>query len=320
MKDRWGRTIDYMRLSITDRCNLRCKYCMPTDVPYLPHNQIIRYDELLRLCRIATDLGITKFKITGGEPFVRKKATEFMVELKQMEGVENVTLTTNGIYLLDHLDALCQAKIDGINISMDTLNAQSYAHISGSNQLEIVTLAIKTCVESGIRTKINLVMLDENKDQFAEMALLAKTKNLDIRFIEIMSIGHGKEYTGPTGEEGLALLQAQFPDIHLVDEKRGNGPARYYQTDDLQGRIGFICANSHKFCESCNRVRLTSTGILKPCLCYEDGVDMLSIMRSNASDEEIKQAMFQAIYEKPYEHSLDTVDMTEYRMMNAIGG
>lgn len=321
MKDKYGREIDYMRISITDRCNLRCKYCMPNSLPDVPHINILRYEEILRICRAAVSIGINRFKVTGGEPFARKGAADFIAKLKSEPGVKSVTVTTNGILLKDELPKLKQAGIDGINISLDTTDAVKYKEVTGADHVNKVIDVIMQCAHMGIRTKVNCVLLDDNEDQIVPLARIARDLPVDVRFIELMPIGYGRGFSGPCCDKALELLKRVWPDLHHVKEKRGNGPAEYFKSSGLKGRIGLIGANSHKFCESCNRIRLTSIGMLKPCLCYDTVTDLFSLVRNGATEKELATVMAEAIYNKPSSHCFTKTDkITEYRMMNQIGG
>lgn len=319
MRDSFGRPIDYIRISVTDRCNLRCQYCMPKDVLDVGHDAIVRYEELLRFCRVATTLGITKFKITGGEPFVRKGLIPFLKELRCIEGVQSVTITTNGQLLERHIKDLAEMGIDGINISLDTLDGTQYARLA-KGPIEPVLSALEASLAAGIPTKVNAVLLKETKDQILPLAKLAEKKPLSVRFIELMPIGWGTSMEGLSQEEALAILKVAYPDLQPLSKRLGNGPASYYSSNALCGAIGFIAANSHRFCSSCNRMRLTSTAFLKPCLCYDQGISLSSLLQ-NGTDEEIKEALYEAISMKPERHHFEMPhDVTEKKKMNEIGG
>lgn len=323
MIDQYGRKIDYMRVSITDRCNLRCKYCMPDGVACETHENILRYEEILRLCRAAVSLGITKFKITGGEPLVRKGCAAFIAELKRLPGVEQVTLTTNGLLLADNLDALTEAGLDGVNISLDTLDAARFRAITGSRSAtpETYLPLLRACCDKGIRTKVNTVRLEENRGETVQLAALAERLPVDVRFIELMPIGMGGTMGRVDPDEILDVLRGRWPDLHPTDEKRGNGPAHYYASEALLGRIGLIDAVSHQFCADCNRVRLSSTGQLKPCLCFDSTADLRGLLRDDVSDAELTEALRRAVYEKPRAHCFrEQKNMTERHMMSQIGG
>lgn len=322
MTDQYGRVIDYMRVSITDRCNLRCRYCMPEGVVLAEHGDLLTYEEILRVCRAAVSLGIVKFKITGGEPLVRRGCTDFIARLKALPGVEQVTLTTNGLLLSKHLAALCQAGIDGINISLDTMDGAVYRELTGSDaDASTVVQAVRECTARGLRVKTNTVLLERTLPGVVELAALARELPVDVRFIELMPIGEGAALKGVPMDAALGLLRERWPDLHPVEERRGNGPARYYACRNLMGRIGFIDAVSHRFCGRCNRVRLTSTGMLKPCLCYEEGTDFRALLRADRDDAALRNAIQACVWRKPQAHCFArSREITERGAMNQIGG
>ncbi len=323
MLDQYGRKIDYLRISVTDRCNLRCRYCMPEVISAVRHDDILRYEEILRICRAAAELGITKFKVTGGEPLVRAGCTDFIAALKAQRGTEQVTLTTNGLLLEQNLDALSDAGLDGVNISFDTPNNARFRSITGytGDGADTLLRVLEACCAKGLRTKINAVLLEETEADAPALAAIAEALPVDVRFIELMPIGFGTTMRRVCPDDILAVLQARWPDLAPTDEKRGNGPAHYYKSAALLGRIGFIDAVSHKFCAECNRVRLTSTGQLKPCLCYADTADLRALIRSGCTDGELREALKSAVYNKPRAHCFDTNDsVTEKHIMSQIGG
>ena len=333
MKDRYNRTIDYMRISITDRCNLRCTYCMPQDISLTSMENILTYEEIIRICTKAAELGITRFKVTGGEPLVRKGCVTLIREMKRIPGVEQVTMTTNGVLLGRYLEELIQAGIDGINISLDTLDAGRYEQITGKNELPDVLENIERAVGAGVRVKLNTVLQSGvNEDEWESIALLASKKPLDVRFIEMMPIGFGKNCRGISGIELLERMKTRWPDLGEA-EIHGNGPAVYYRVPGWKGSIGLINAIHGKFCASCNRIRLTSRGKLKPCLCYGDTVDLMPILRSCSatqksdsfgdieSEDMLRRAIAEAIAEKPAQHCFEQKDhITEESQMVSIGG
>ncbi|MBR5509718.1 MAG: GTP 3',8-cyclase MoaA [Lachnospiraceae bacterium] len=324
MKDSKGRTIDYMRISITDRCNLRCQYCMPEDVPSMSHEEVLRFEEILRLCRLAGQLGIRKFKVTGGEPLVRKGALSFLKDLKALPFTEQVTLTTNGILLKDIVPELKSIGIDGINVSLDTLRKDTFQQITRRDYLPQVLDGIFASQEAGIKTKINSVLMHGiNDGEFFDLIHLARDYQVDVRFIEIMPIGYGSKYQGYNREKLLALLSEHYPYYTQELSTRGNGPASYIHIPGFKGCIGFIDAIHGKFCSSCNRVRLTSDGILKLCLYYQNGVSLRELLRSGASDEELLSVMQKAVERKPTEHQFHQSaqeGQPELRQMSQIGG
>ncbi len=323
MRDALGREINYMRLSVTDRCNLRCRYCMPAEgVPPTAHGDILRYEELLRVAQAAVSLGIDRLKITGGEPLVRRGITDFIRSLKSLPGVRQVTLTTNGLLLPPLLDGLLDAGLDAVNISLDTRdNAQYQAITRSSHTADEVLHTIRLCA-GRLPTKINAVLLPETAAQLIPLAQLVEELPVDVRFIERMPLGAADIGAAePVHREVIDRLRAVWPDLAPVQERRGNGPARYYASSGLRGCIGLIEAVSHAFCENCNRVRLTSTGLLKPCLCYEQGTDLGPLLRGGAGDAALRAAIRQAVYHKPAAHCFARRQaVTEHNSMNQIGG
>ena len=324
MIDSHGRKIDYMRISITDRCNLRCQYCMPEELPSIGHTEILRFEEILEICRHAVSLGITKFKVTGGEPLVRKGCLSFLRSLKTMPGVEQVTITTNGVLLKDCLSQLEDIGIDGINISLDTLNPEIYKKMTRRNVFSQVWDAIVAAQSSKIRTKINCVLLKGINDyEFFNLIHLARDYQLDVRFIEIMPIGYGKGFEGFDKKDLLEKIAEKYPDYQVEHKVHGNGPASYVNIPGFKGSVGFIDAIHGKFCDQCNRIRLTSDGILKLCLYYENGIDLKKYLRSEASSEEILAAMQKTIMKKPLEHQFHLTakeGTEELKNMSQIGG
>lgn len=323
MKDSFGREIEYMRVSVTDRCNLRCRYCMPKGIELLAKNEILSFEEILRVCRQAALLGIDRIKITGGEPLVRKGIEHLIADLKKIPGISQVTMTTNGILLKEHLDDLVSAGIDGVNISLDTLKADRYEMITGSNNLLKVTDSIDACLSAGIRLKINsVIMKGINDDEITSLASLARDNALDVRFIEMMPIGFGRDYQPVSGSDILHVIESKFGKVKADDTFHGNGPAKYVKPEGFTGSIGFISAMHGKFCSECNRVRLTSTGKLKSCLCYDDAVDLRQVLRSDeGSDEKLTDLLKEGIIAKPSGHCFEDVDkVTEKKKMISIGG
>jgi len=325
MQDGYGRKIDYMRISITDRCDLRCCYCMPTELKQIKSGAVLTDEEFLRICRISVSLGIENIKITGGEPLMRADCAELIKKIKKIEGIRNITLTTNGIHLIEHLQALKASGLNGINISLDTLDSDTYKEITGRNGLEKVIEGLEECVKAGIKTKVNCVPIrGKNDKELVELASLAKHFPVDIRFIELMPIGCGKEYTPIPSAEILGKIREKYPNFISIDEKRGFGPAVYYEEGTFQGKVGFITPMSHKFCERCNRIRLTSQGILKYCLCYEEGIDLKDLIRNGTSDEELKVVIRENMQKKPFEHTFAKKERGSLRKeranMSEIGG
>ena len=319
MKDRLGQEIDYMRISITDRCNLRCGYCMPEcGVPSVPHDMILRFDEIVRLVKIFCSMGIKNVKITGGEPLVRKGAVDLIKDIKSVEGIEKVSITTNGILLSENLNALAEAGIDSINISLDTLSKQKYNELTGFDGLDTVIKTIDECrAFPEIKVKINAVtMADYNRDEICNLADFAAKAGATLRFIEMMPLGLGTGFGGYSQDEIMTVLEEAYGPAKTIKEKVGSGPGKYYSFEGLEGRIGFISPMSHKFCGSCNRIRLTSEGLLRPCLGSDVGIDLRKPMREGASDEELARIIHDGIMYKPAGHCFETTDS----LMSKIGG
>ena len=291
MLDQYSRNIDYIRISVTDRCNLRCIYCMPqTSKTYLRQEELLTYDEIVKLAGIYRSLGIKNVKLTGGEPLVREHVEELIFRLKKECGMEKVTLTTNGILLEQQLDGLVKAGLDGVNISLDTLNPEHYNSLTGGchvdrnpfdGNLEVVLRGMrKAQKQAGISVKVNCVLMHQTREELLALAELAKD-GVNVRFIELMPIGQEKEKHTLKEAEVKQILCETYGTIRPVAEKLGSGPAHYIEIDGFEGKIGFISAMHGKFCDHCNRIRLTSQGKVKPCLCFEENVDLWEILKSS---------------------------------------
>ncbi len=327
MKDSFQREINYIRISITDRCNLRCRYCMPHGIEQISMDEILTYEEILRFARICAECGFTRYKVTGGEPLVRKGAVNFIKQLSQIPGVEEVTLTTNGVLLSDYVEELVSAGLKGVNISLDSLKADRFKEITGFANLDKVLSGLERAVDSGLRTKVNSVLQKGlNEDEWEELILLAKERPLDVRFIELMPIGEGDAFNGVDNSIIKERLKEKYPGLQEDNERHGNGPAVYVRIPGFRGSVGFIGAVHGKFCSSCNRIRLTSDGRLKPCLCYDDNVDIKEILRNVAagSEEEksrLSAAIKKAVTGKPRAHCFENYEgITEKKKMAQIGG
>lgn len=334
MIDSYNREIDYIRISITDRCNLRCVYCMPeTGVEFIPHENILTYEEIIRLCKCFAALGISKVKLTGGEPLVRKNLSFLVGEIKKIPGIKNVTLTTNGILLKEQIDGLTKAGIDGINVSLDTLNPWKFKELTRFDKLNEVLEGMREVLKYDfISLKVNCVPLREadGSNNILPITALAKDDNIHVRFIEVMPIGLGKDLKGITEEEMKGIIENEHGSLTPFSRTLGNGPCHYYSLDGFKGKIGFISAVSHGFCDSCNRVRLTSEGYLKNCLQYASGGDLKSIMRQGIEDEELMELIKGIISRKPKEHHFKEIlsqqnvseeeKELENRKMSQIGG
>lgn len=325
MIDKLNRKIEYMRISVTDRCNLRCVYCMPEEgIDNVSHEEILSYDEIIRICKCIANLGIKKIKITGGEPLVRKDIINLIKEIKKIHGINEVTITTNGVLLYEMADELYKAGIDAVNISLDTLDKDKYLKITRRDKYKNVTMAIDKLINLGVRVKINCLAIKEyNFNEIVKIAEYSKNNNVDVRFIELMPIGYGKTYTGVSNEIILGLLEEEYGSFNQIEEKRGNGPAVYYKNDNFKGCIGLISAISNEFCETCNRVRLTATGFLKLCLHYNKGIDLKELIRNDITDKELENIIYHAIRNKPLGHNFyheSNIENIENKSMVQIGG
>lgn len=326
MIDIYNRKIDYIRISITDRCNLRCVYCMPEEgIIGAKHEEILSYEEIICLCKLFSKIGISKIKITGGEPLIRKDLAHLIKEIKSISGINNVTLTTNGILLEEQIEALIGAGLDAVNISLDTLDDNKYREITRVGNLDKVIKGINKALEyNKLKVKINCVPLEtENYKDIINLIKLVKHNDLSVRFIELMPIGLGKDMRGLSEEKIKEIIEEEFGVLTPFNKPLGNGPSYYFSLDNFKGKIGFISAVTHKFCGNCNRVRLTSKGFLKTCLQYDKGIDLMTLLRDKKSEDEIIEIMKNTIYNKPRKNSFlekDSIDNLEQGIMSQIGG
>lgn len=325
MRDGQGRLIDYLRVSVTDRCNLRCLYCMPArGVEWIPHDEILSYEEIGRLVGIFAGLGIRKIKLTGGEPLARRGLESLVRRLAAIPGIETITLTTNGLLLAEELPALAAAGISGINISVDAAEEEIYQRITGRTGAAKALAAMDQALAiPGMNVKLNCVPLGINDSQLPLLAALAKERPIAVRFIELMPIGIGRELAGRPEKRTREILESAHGPLREAAGPEGNGPCRYFSLPGFRGKIGLISAISHQFCDSCNRARLTSGGFLKTCLQYDRGADLRALLRTGASDEELAEAIRAAILAKPAAHHFrdgqGERDL-EKRLMSRIGG
>ena len=333
MIDAHGRTIDYMRLSLTDRCNLRCVYCMPEEgVKRLEHNDILRFHEIMTIVRAAASLGIHRIRLTGGEPLVRKDIQDLVAEIASVEGIDDVSLTTNGVLLPKMAKDLKRAGLKRVNISLDTLNPQCFAEVTRIGKLQDTLDGIEAALEAGFDpVKVNAVTVRRLNQDFLAFARMSMDRPLHMRFIEYMPVGGGEENPGCGWDEGDVISSDEVRDIinrqaiemglsPLVpaEDSRpvGGGPARYYRFEGAQGTVGFISPRSRHFCHECNRLRCTSDGKIMPCLFSDKKFD---IKQAAAADdiEAVRDILMQAVGAKPDDHH-DRVG-TE-RGMSQIGG
>ena len=320
--DPFKRRIDYLRLSVTDRCNLRCRYCMPAEgVSKLDHEDVLRYEEILRIARISVRMGISKIRITGGEPLVRKDILYLCSNISQIQGLKCLSLTTNGVLLPGFARKLFAAGISRINISLDTLDPAKYATITRMDAFKEVWRGILAAREAGIAPiKLNAVILRGiNDDEIENLARLTMRHPFHVRFIELMPF----ELQVPdcqfvSSDEILAKLSAVAP-LVPVPGPEGNGPAKHYTFSGALGTIGLISPISHHFCATCNRLRLTADGKVRPCLGRHGEVDLRTLLRDRASEAQIAEQLARAIGQKPLEHQFRDA-YSPCRPMVAVGG
>ncbi len=322
MFDSCSRNIRYLRLSVTDLCNLRCRYCMPDGVEKLEREAVLTYEEFLRLAALFAQCGIDTVRITGGEPLVRKGVEQLVAGLKAIPGIRKVTMTTNGVLLAQQLPALLNAGLDSVNISLDTLRPEVFRRITARDEFAAVQAGLRAALESPLPVKLNCVpQAGINEGELEAIAALAPDNDLQVRFIEMMPIGYGAAMPCISGPELQARFARRWPGLHPVEGIAfGDGPAVYYTAPGWKGSIGFITAVHGKFCVSCNRVRLTSLGFLRPCLASEAGCDLRASLRGGSDDAQLLAAIRETIWAKPREHHFESRSVPATRGMYRIGG
>ena len=322
MFDSTRREIHYLRLSVTDLCNLRCRYCMPDGVEKLEREAVLTYEEFLRLAALFAQCGIDTVRVTGGEPLVRRNVAQLVAGLKAIPGIRKVTMTTTGILLAPQLPTLRAAGLDSVNISLDTLRPEVFRQITARDEFAAVQAGLQAALESGLPVKLNCVpQAGVNEGELEDLAALAENRPLQVRFIEMMPIGYGAAMPCISGPELRQRFARRWPELQpLTEAAFGDGPAVYYTVPGWQGSIGFIAAVHGKFCASCNRVRLTSQGFLRPCLASEAGCDLRALLRSGADDTQLLAAIRETIWAKPREHHFEDSSMPTTRGMYRIGG
>ncbi len=324
--DQQNRRLNYLRISITDRCNLQCIYCMPCEgIAKLRHEDILTYEEILRLARIAVKLGVDKIRLTGGEPLLRKGIFEFLPRLTFLSGLKDVSLTTNGLYLKDNLEKVRSSGIKRINVSLDTLHQERFERITGYDGFQKVWDGIELARKLNFQPiKINVVVIKGmNDDEILDFAKLSKHYPYHIRFIEYMPFGVTNQ-DAPLQFVPNYLLREQFGRLgNLVPIQRAeyDGPVERFKFEGACGEIGFISPLTHHFCPSCNRLRLTASGYIRPCLLSDQEEDLKGPMRSGASDNDLAQIFLKAAFNKPYSHHLTSKGPISFSgQMSSIGG
>ncbi len=324
--DAYDRPIQYLRVSVTDRCNLRCVYCMPEHgVRPLSHDEILRYEEIVRIVRLAVEMGLSHVRLTGGEPLVRQGIVDLVAELARIPGLDDLAMTTNGTLLPQYAAPLARAGLQRVNVSLDTLQAERFTRITRCGRLEDVLLGWQAALDAGLRpVKVNMVVIRGlNDDHVVDMARLTLEPDWHIRFIEVMPLGDGALWSGDgvvPADEIRARIEAALGPLTAVRGERGIGPARYYHLPDAAGTIGFISPVSEHFCHACNRLRLTSDGLLLPCLLSNLSIDLRTPLRAGADDEALRGLLLQAIVAKPRGHHLAEAVAPVCLPMSQIGG
>lgn len=324
--DQFGRQVDYIRLSITDRCDFRCTYCMAEEMTFLPRDEVLSLEECFRLVKAFVQLGVTKVRITGGEPLVRKNALWLFEEVGKLEKLKELVLTTNGSQLEKQAISLKQAGVKRINISLDSLNSERFKKITRTGELDKVLRGIQAAKQAGFdNIKLNTVLMRGTNDDEAEALVdFAIKQAIDISFIEEMPLGevdHTRESTFVSNAETLKTLQSKY--ALTASTVTTGGPARYWRVADSNTKIGFISPHSHNFCEACNRVRITCKGELFLCLGQEDKVDLMPLLRNHPNDDQpLIQAILDSMSIKPKGHDFDLqrAKPAVVRFMSHTGG
>jgi cyclic pyranopterin phosphate synthase len=324
--DHYNRRISYLRVSVTDRCNLCCSYCLPVkNLKLLEHTEILSYEEIMKVIIAGAECGIRKVRLTGGEPMVRRNFVRFVASVCRIPELEDVSITTNGVLLKERAKEIFDAGVHRINISLDTLNRLKYAKITGHNCFDEVWEGLQEAEAVGFSPiKINVVAIKGvNDDEFARLAELSVKNPYHIRFIEYMSIGHDSQWKPEkyiSSDEIKSKLETMGP-LHRIPRATHDGPAERYRFESAKGEIGFISALSHHFCLTCNRLRLTADGKIRPCLFADNEVDVKTPLRNKCTRHDLKELFREAIAKKPRRHLVRLTDGGEcLRPMYAIGG
>lgn len=313
MKDRFGRDITYLRISVTDLCNLRCKYCMPeSGVESLCHSDILSLEEIVEIVKVAAKNGITKIRLTGGEPLVRRGFVHLCKKISKIEQIEDIAITTNGVHLKNMADDLFENKVKRINFSLDTLVKEKYNDITRRNDFEKTMESLFYAIEKGFKVKLNVVLIGGfNDDEIENFVKLANDYDLEVRFIELMQIGETANWSKDKFVSNKIVLEK----VPKLEFDGVSGVAKIYKIKGQKGKIGLISPISCSFCSDCNRIRLTSDGKLKPCLHSKDEINLKGL-----SGEELEEVFKRGIFDKPEKHHLEDGKSESARDMNKIGG
>ncbi|WP_218962611.1 GTP 3',8-cyclase MoaA [Sphingobacterium sp. 1.A.5] len=327
LKDKFGREIDYLRLAVIDRCNLRCTYCMPAEgLNWLSKNELMSNEEMLRICRIFTEMGVSKIRITGGEPFLRKGIMPFLNDLTQLNGLKNIAITTNGLNTFKNIQELKNLGIKSINLSLDSLDSERFFQITRRDELSKVLDTLDQLIENQFEVKVNTVVMDGvNTADIYPLVELTKNKPISVRFIEEMPFNGGTHEISLKWDANCIIkhIQSAYPKLDKIEDER-NSTAMNFNIPGYQGNIGIIAAYTRNFCGSCNRLRLTSVGELRTCLYQSKGINLRDLMRQGNSDQEIKEFIELALIHKPkdgWEAEKQYFSMDEtHQSMASIGG
>jgi cyclic pyranopterin phosphate synthase len=323
ISDSFQRPISYLRVSVTDRCNLRCMYCMPPEgITLIPHSDVLRYEEILSVVRVAAEMGINKVRLSGGEPLVRAGFVDFVRMLSEVREIQDLSLTTNGVLLKDHAAALKHAGVKRVNVSLDSLRRQGFKGITGHDRLPDVLDGIREAERVGIAPiKVNVVVMrGVNDDELLDFARLTMD-GWNVRFIELMPImNKGAKQPEFVSAKEMWETLSSLGTLQPCSPLTGNGPASYYQLPGARGTVGFITPVSDHFCFKCNRLRLTADGKLLPCLLSGEEVDLRSALRAGAPPEGIKQLILKAVAAKPEGHRVSQGVVSQRRPMTQVGG
>jgi GTP 3',8-cyclase len=320
--DRFGRHLQYLRISLTDRCNMRCVYCMPQDVVFRPTAEMMTDEEVLALTQVFSNVGFTKIRLTGGEPTVRPNLVGLVKEISQMPGITSLTMTTNGARLEKLAEPLKQAGLQRVNISLDSLNSEHFHRLTHSGNLEVVWRGIQAAEAAGLTPiKLNTVVVRGwNDEDVFELARLTLEHDWQVRFIELMPFAGPKAFQLNQRVTEEELKQKISPALGGMTEESLDGEARIYRLEGARGRLGFISSISHPFCADCTRARLTADGKLRLCLLRDQEIDLLSSLRAGANLEDLRQRIVEGLWLKPWGHGLAEGVTPEDRSMNEIGG
>jgi cyclic pyranopterin phosphate synthase len=323
--DRFGRKIRYLRISLTDHCNLRCVYCMPEDMTFRPNAEMMQDDELLLLTRLFAELGFEKIRLTGGEPTVRAHVVELVRGITHTPGIRDVSMTTNGVLLAKLAAPLAEAGLQRVNVSLDTLDPGKFRRLTRWGNIEDVWKGILAAEAAGLRpVKINAVIVrGYNEEDVVDLARLTLDHPWQVRFIEMMPFAGATDLqTGQmvTAEETQGRIEAVLGRLEPVNDGRLDGEARVFHVPGAQGNVGFISTVTAPFCATCNRARLTSDGVLRMCLLREHEIDLLTPLRAGATLDDLRQMMLNAIWNKPWGHGLAEGEIPLNRVMSEIGG